>query len=60
MAEGVSGYDGTWVTGEWSAAGIVNGVSGRNGGVNGEGASPHAEGCIGLPSCLTIVSLISA
>ena len=36
-AEGVSRYDGTWVTGEWSGAGRVNGASGRSGGVNGGG-----------------------
>ena len=66
-------------------AGIVNGESGRSGGVNGEsrgsgadgvngetgisgadgdngerGESPHAEGGITWPSCLPIVSLISA
>ena len=35
--EGVSGYDGTLVTGEWSGAGRVNGASGRIGGVIGQG-----------------------
>ena len=42
--EGVSGYDGTWVTGEWSGAGIVNGASGRSGGVNMEGGGSGADG----------------
>ena len=46
-AEGVSGYYGTWVTGEWSGAGIVNGASGRNGGVNGEGGGSGADGVNG-------------
>ena len=43
-AEGVSGYNGTWVAGEWSGTGRVNGVSGHSGGVNGEGgARGHME-----------------
>ena len=35
-AVGVSGYGGTWLTGEWSGAGRINGASGRSGGVNGK------------------------
>ena len=34
-AVGVGGYDGTWLTGEWSGAGRVNGASGQGGEVNG-------------------------
>ena len=38
-AVGVGGYGGTWVTGEWSGAGRINGASGQSGGVNGGGGS---------------------
>ena len=61
------------MTGEWSGAGIVNAASELSDDVNGEtgiseadaenverGKSPHAEEGIAWPSCLTIVSLISA
>ena len=37
-AVGVDEYGGTWVTGEWSGDGRINGASGRNGVVNGEGS----------------------
>ena len=43
-AVGVGGYGGTWVTGEWSGAGRINGASGRSGGVNGEGGGSGADG----------------
>ena len=46
-AEGVSGYDGTWVTGEWSGARRVNGASGRSGGMDGEGGGSGADGVNG-------------
>ena len=42
--EAVSGYDGTWVTGEWNGAGRVNGACGRSGGMNGEGGGSGADG----------------
>ena len=45
--EGVSGYDGTWVTGEWSGPGRVNGASGRSGGVNGKGGGSGTDGVNG-------------
>ena len=69
-AVGVSGYDGTWVTGEWGGTGSVNGASGRSGGVNGEGGGSGAKGETGesahlvegivRSSCLPIISLISS
>ena len=43
--EGVSGYDGTWVTGERSRAGRVNGASGRSGCMNGGGSGANASQC---------------
>ena len=46
-AVGVGGYVVTWVTGEWSGAGRINGGSGRSGGVNGEGGGSGDDGVKG-------------
>ena len=43
-AEALSGYNGTWVTGEWSGAGRVNGACGRSGGMDREGGGSGADG----------------
>ena len=55
-AEGVSGYDGTWliwVAGEWSGTDRVNGESGHSGGVNGD-----ANGADGVNGETGIVGLM--
>ena len=43
----VGRYGGTWVTGEWSGVGRINGASGRSGGVNGKGGGSGADGVKG-------------
>ena len=65
-AVGVGEYGGTWVTGEWSGVGRINGASGQSDGINGEGGGSGADGERGecahvvegivWSSCLPVIS----